>query len=191
MTLHTGANCNMPSSRSETGNPTGLNCDVNTDGNSGCGVTAPTSNSYGPSFNANGGGWYAMERTTTFIKVWFWPRNSGSVPSDVRNGGSSVNTGNWVCAIFEIFRDAVLTTWRSQGTPTAFFPNTDCDINSHFGPNNIIINLTLCVHCLSSIPPSSELTRGCSGGDWAGIASIFNGAGCPGDCVCKITPFPS
>ena len=23
----------------------------------------------------------------------------------------------------------------------------------------------------------------CAGGDWAGQSSIFNGAGCPGDCV--------
>ncbi len=32
----------------------------------------------------------------------------------------------------------------SQGTPFAFFPSTSCDIDSHFGPHNIIINLTLC-----------------------------------------------
>ncbi|KAJ3477504.1 hypothetical protein NLI96_g10422 [Meripilus lineatus] len=136
-----------------TGTSTSLNCDANVNGNTGCGVQAPTTNSYGPSFNSNGGGWYAMERTSTFIKVWFWPRNSGSVPSGVKNGGSSVDTANW-------------------GTPTAFFPNTNCDINSHFGPNNIIINLTLC-------------------GDWAGIPSLYNGAGCPGDCVSYVNNNPS
>lgn len=96
MTLHTGANCAMPASRTETGTPTGLNCDVNTDGNTGCGVQAPTTNSYGPSLNAIGGGWYAMERTNSFIKVWFFPRN-GNTPSDLSAGGSSVDTDNWVC----------------------------------------------------------------------------------------------
>jgi hypothetical protein len=68
---------------------------------------------------------WAMERTTTQISVWFWPRNDGSVPSEVRNGASDVTPGNW-------------------GTPVAKFVNNNCDINSKFGPNNIIINLTLC-----------------------------------------------
>ncbi|KAI0341217.1 endo-beta-glucanase [Trametopsis cervina] len=144
VSLHTSANCNMPASRTMTGQATVNNCDVNTDGNSGCGVSAPSANSYGPSFNSGGGGFYAMERTTSFIKVWFWPR-SGSVPNDLKSGASSINTDNW-------------------GTPTAYFPNTSCDINSHFDANNIIINLTLC-------------------GDWAGQSSVFNGAGCSGSCV--------
>lgn len=76
--------------------PTGLDCNVNTDGNTGCGVEAPTANSYGPSFNSAGGGFYAMERTTDFIKVWFWSRGS-AVPSDVSSGAGTVNTDNWVC----------------------------------------------------------------------------------------------
>ncbi|GJE92266.1 glycoside hydrolase family 16 protein [Phanerochaete sordida] len=142
MTLHTGANCNMPASRAETGTPTGLNCDVNTDGNTGCGVQAPTSVSYGPGLNGLGGGWYAMERTNDFIKVWFFPRN-GATPSDLSSGAGSIDTDNW-------------------GTPTAFFPNTDCDIGSHFDENNIIINLTFC-------------------GDWAG--AVYGNSGCPGSCV--------
>lgn len=153
MTLHTGANCAMPASRTMTGHATNNNCDVNTDGNTGCGVQAPTANSYGPSFNANGGGWYAMERTNSFIKVWFFPRNAGNVPNDIASGPATINTDNW-------------------GTPTAFFPNTDCDIGSHFDANNIIINLTFC-------------------GDWAGQASIFNGAGCPGSCVDYVNNNPS
>ena len=82
---------------------TGNNCDTAATNNAGCGVTAPTSNSYGPAFNAAGGGWYAMERTNSFIKVWFWSRNSGSVPSDVQNGATSVNTDNWVRASMRFF----------------------------------------------------------------------------------------
>ncbi|KAH8100225.1 putative laminarinase [Cristinia sonorae] len=152
MTLHTSANCNMPASRDQTGSPTSNVCDVNASGNVGCGVQSTTPNSFGPSFNGNGGGFYAMERTNDFVKVWFWQRNDGSVPSDLRSGAGSVNTDAW-------------------GRPNAFFPNTDCDIGSHFGPNNVIINLTFC-------------------GDWAGIPSIFNGAGCPGDCATFVNQNP-
>ncbi|TCD62347.1 hypothetical protein EIP91_007045 [Steccherinum ochraceum] len=140
MTLHTNANCNMPASRAQTGNPTSNVCDIVASGNTGCGVQSTTPNSFGPPFNAIGGGFYAMERTNSFIKVWFWQRSDGSTPGDLKGGASSINTDAW-------------------GTPNALFPNTDCDLASHFGPNNIIIDLTFC-------------------GDWAGIPSIFNGAGC-------------
>ena len=37
-----------------------------------------------------------MERTDTSIKVWYWLRNAGNVPSDVRNGAATINTSNWV-----------------------------------------------------------------------------------------------
>ncbi|KAF8679935.1 glycoside hydrolase family 16 protein [Rhizoctonia solani] len=87
--------------------------------------TPPVANSYGPAFNSVGGGWYAMERTSTYIKVWFWPRNSGAVPSQVRNGASSIDTSTW-------------------GRPFALFVNSSCNIASKFGPENIIINLTFC-----------------------------------------------
>lgn len=120
MTLHTNPGCTMPSSgRSMTGWAGNLDCE----GNAGCGVSASQPNSYGPSFNANGGGFYAMERTTDFIKVWFFPRNSA--PGDMSSGASSVNTDNW-------------------GTPSAYFPNTQCNIGAMFDENNIIINLTFC-----------------------------------------------
>ena len=78
-----------------TGTPLATDCNVYTDGNSGCTVLAPTGNSFGPAFNANGGGWYAIERTSSFVRVFFWPRYSG-VPSDVASGSSSVNTDAWV-----------------------------------------------------------------------------------------------
>jgi hypothetical protein len=74
-----------------------------------------------------------MERTPTFIKIWFWPRHASNVPSDVRNGNTgSINTDAW-------------------DTPTAYFPNDQCDINSKFAPSNIIINLTFCEFSLTSI----------------------------------------
>lgn len=124
-TLHTGAGCSMPAARTQTGTNSQLDCNAAVNSNTGCGVKFPGSNSFGPSFNNNGGGWFAMERNNNFIKVWFWPRNSGSVPSDLRNGASKVNTDAW-------------------GIPAAHFPNTQCNIAKHFAAHNIIINLTLC-----------------------------------------------
>ena len=63
--------------------------------NAGCGVAMPTTNSYGPAFNAAGGGYYVMERTTSFIKVWFFSRQS-AVPATVSSGGNTIDTSTLV-----------------------------------------------------------------------------------------------
>ncbi|KAJ8586640.1 glycoside hydrolase family 16 protein [Rhizopogon salebrosus TDB-379] len=149
--LHTGSDCQMPASRPMTGTATGNNCDAYATGNTGCGVEINDNKSYGPDFNNNGGGWYAIERSSSYIKIFFWERTSGSVPSSVKYPGSSVDTSTW-------------------GTPAAYFPGTDCDIPSHFGPHNIVINLTFC-------------------GDWAG--SVYPWSGCPSTCVDYVNDNPS
>lgn len=151
--LHTSANCTMPASRSMTGTSTGTNCDVYETNNSGCGVQTNDINSFGPNFNGIGGGWYVIERTSTFINIYFWERGSSSVPNDVQHPGTSVNTNDW-------------------GTPAASFPNTDCNFSTHFGPHNIIINLTFC-------------------GDWAGNSAVYSASGCPSDCVDYVNQNPS
>ncbi|KAF5311079.1 hypothetical protein D9619_007882 [Psilocybe cf. subviscida] len=125
VTLHTNSGCSMPSSRSQSGTSVGNNCDVSATNNAGCGVQVTDTRSYGSIFNSKGGGWYAVERTNSFIKVWFWSRAATDIPSDVMNGATSVNTDNW-------------------GTPRAYFPDTNCPIKSKFGPHNIVINLTFC-----------------------------------------------
>ncbi|KAJ7669535.1 laminarinase [Mycena polygramma] len=141
-TLHTSSGCTMPVSRSQTGTAASNNCDVAVNSNAGCGVKLNDARSYGPTFNSNGGGWYAVERTNTFIKVWFWPRN-GAVPADVKSGGASVDTDNW-------------------GTPSAFFPDTSCPLSSKFGPNNIVINLTFCGDWAGSVYGSSGCPSTCT-----------------------------
>ncbi|QRV78202.1 glycoside hydrolase family 16 protein [Ceratobasidium sp. AG-Ba] len=151
MTLHTTSGCTQPSSRDMYGSPTQLDCNYQVNGNAGCGVKSPDGNSYGPSFNSAGGGWYVMERTSSFIKIWFWPRNSGNVPASVKNGASQVDTAGF-------------------GKPSALFVNNSCDFNSHFGPENIIINLTFC-------------------GDWAG--SVYGQSGCPSSCNDYVNNNPS
>ncbi|KAI0762600.1 2 beta-glucan [Fomes fomentarius] len=126
LTLHTSANCLQPATgRDMSGVPILNDCDVAANGNSGCSVQASKPNSYGKSFNAVGGGFYASERTSSFIKVWFWARNDPTVPADVVNAGGAVNTDAW-------------------GQPSAVFVSDQCDINAHFGAHNIIINLTFC-----------------------------------------------
>ncbi|KAI0638992.1 2 beta-glucan [Trametes polyzona] len=144
-TLHTSANCAQPAGLQMNGKQVSNNCDVAANGNAGCGVQSTLPKSYGKSFNGAGGGFYAMERTPSFIKVWFWSRNDPNVPADVKTAGASVNTDAW-------------------GTPSALFVSDQCDIGKHFGPHNIVINLTFC-------------------GDWAGIPQFFNTlGGCPGNC---------
>ncbi|KAF8888569.1 laminarinase [Infundibulicybe gibba] len=169
-TLHTNAGCTMPGSRSQTGTSTGNNCDSAATNNAGCGVTMPDSRSYGPSFNSNGGGWYAVERTSSFIKVWFWSRNAAGIPSDVSGGATSVNTDNW-------------------GTPVAYFPSTSCPISSKFGPHNIVINLTFCANLLLVAAVVVDLSILFSGGDWAG--NVYGSSGCPSSCVDYVNNNPS
>ncbi|KAI0032170.1 2 beta-glucanase [Vararia minispora EC-137] len=144
-TLHTSSGCTMPSSRDEAGYVLLSNCVSGSGSNTGCGVAFTSANSYGHEFNLIQGGFYAMERTTTEVKIWFWPRTASNIPSDVKNGASSINTNGW-------------------GQPQAFFPNTNCDIGSHFAPSNIIINLTFC-------------------GDLG--SATYASSGCPGTCQCQ------
>ncbi|KAK1221539.1 hypothetical protein PQX77_015658 [Marasmius sp. AFHP31] len=118
------------------------NCDVAATNNEGCGVKFTDNRSYGPSFNAAGGGWYAMERTNSAIKIWFWSRNDGNVPAEVRNGAGSINTDSW-------------------GTPVANFPSTSCPISSKFGPHNIVINLTFCGDWAGSVYGNSGCPSSC------------------------------
>jgi hypothetical protein len=42
---------------------------------------------------------YAMQRTSDSVTVWFWARESASVPWDVANGANFIITDNWVCPL--------------------------------------------------------------------------------------------
>ncbi|PPR03985.1 hypothetical protein CVT24_008304 [Panaeolus cyanescens] len=143
ITLHTNSGCTMPSSRSQTGTSLGNNCDVAATNNAGCGVEVTDTRSYGSIFNNKGGGWYAVERTSSFIKVWFWSRAADNIPDDVRNGYDEVNTDNW-------------------GTPRAYFPGSSCPMSSKFGPHNIVINLTFCGDWAGSAYGSSGCPLSCN-----------------------------
>ncbi|KAF8458782.1 concanavalin A-like lectin/glucanase domain-containing protein [Kalaharituber pfeilii] len=92
--------------------------------NQGCSISVcpprPPPNSYGDGFNAGGGGFYALEWTSDFIKIWFLPRDSA--PEDIY--GSTPEPANW-------------------GRPAAQFSGP-CDINKHFRWNHIIFDVTFC-----------------------------------------------
>ncbi|KAG2153377.1 glycoside hydrolase family 16 protein [Suillus clintonianus] len=171
-TLHTGHNCSMPNNTLQSGTTMTTNCDASVAYNVGCAVKlTEDDNSFGPGFNRIGGGWYAMERTLHYIKVWFWERYDPTVPFDITSGAWIIDTANW-------------------GIPAANFPNnTECDIKSHFGSNNIIIDLTFCESCIVLEWSATLIPH--IGGDWAGNAALYNASGCPSDCVSYVNNNPS
>ncbi|TEB24537.1 hypothetical protein FA13DRAFT_1739094 [Coprinellus micaceus] len=128
-TLHTGANCAMDANRSGQKGEQAKNndCDVSAGrSNLGCSVRMRDARSYGTPFNKAGGGYYAVERASNHIKVWFWTRSAANVPASVKSGAKTVDPDTW-------------------GTPDAYFPGgQNCDIDKKFGPQHIIINLTFC-----------------------------------------------
>ncbi|KAL4810927.1 concanavalin A-like lectin/glucanase domain-containing protein [Aspergillus unguis] len=141
VTLHTTSGCNMDVKRKQLGTATYKTCDNATNANAGCGVQGPVA-TYGEEFNKKGGGIYALELRDAGIRAWFFPRDS--IPSDITNG-SIPDPSTW-------------------GTALADFPNTSCDIPSHFKNQSIIANIDLC-------------------GSWGGSYSTYKEQwSCPGNC---------
>jgi len=104
------------------------NCDTNFNFNQGCGTQVRTPGSYGEDFDAIKGGFYALARSKEYgIKVWFWPRASPLVPSDVRRDCGTARPDSW-------------------GPPTAYFPTGDnCEYEEHFDAHMMVFDLTFCV----------------------------------------------
>ncbi|KAL2814461.1 concanavalin A-like lectin/glucanase domain-containing protein [Aspergillus granulosus] len=143
VTLHTTPGCSMDVLRKETGDTIYTTCDNSTNGNAGCGVKGPLS-TYGAEMNADGGGIYALEIRPSGIRAWFFQRDS--IPPDLTNGSNTPDPSTW-------------------GTALADFPNTSCDIPSHFRNQSIIANIDLC-------------------GDYAGRDEVYKDQfGCPGSCT--------
>jgi len=124
VSIHTGSGCTLTQSNVNDNSQativeqTGTNCDANSDP-AACGFTENSSSSFGPGFNAAGGGVFAMQFTTDGIKVWQW--NAGSAPSDAT---TSPTPSSW-------------------GAPTVQFENTSCDISQHFQNLMLIVNTNL------------------------------------------------
>ncbi|MCJ1395103.1 hypothetical protein MMC18_007984 [Xylographa bjoerkii] len=124
MTLHTSDGCSANSPPSlYTGQQNTYNCyteAANQTPNQGCGFSETAANSYGTGFNSNGGGIYAMEWTSNYIQIFFWP--AGTAPSDAL--GDTPNPSGW-------------------GRPAALFQGA-CDIDQHFMDQTIVFDMTFC-----------------------------------------------
>jgi nicotinate-nucleotide pyrophosphorylase (carboxylating) len=120
-------------------------CDVDAQGqgkNVGCSIHAPTTlsgiatgafdnayemhlPSYGTNFNRAGGGIYAMEWTSEYISVWFFPRYSPSFTRFFGLGATTPDPSAW-------------------GTPLARFSGRGCDYTQRFKDLRIIFNTAFC-----------------------------------------------
>lgn len=149
-------------------------CDTSVNSNQGCGVSFPDQDSYGASFNAVGGGFYIMEKSSTKgVSVWFIARDSLLLL-----GGEPV-------------LDLVLLS-----TPDAYFPTVDnCDYSKHFNAHSIVFDLTLCVSVLFMFCGVIMTYPSTLQGDWAGSESVWNASTCAAKAStcnsCKPTLFSS
>ncbi|CAL3966989.1 hypothetical protein PZA11_003427 [Diplocarpon coronariae] len=121
VTLHTAPGCSMESTGSMTSSKlTSSDCNTDSAG-TGCGMKNGNQKGFGTGFNAIGGGVYAMEWTSTSIKVFFFARSA--IPADIMAGTPDPKT------------------W---GTPATAFGGNKCTIDNSFKNHTIVVNTTFC-----------------------------------------------
>ncbi|KAI0791069.1 concanavalin A-like lectin/glucanase domain-containing protein [Abortiporus biennis] len=138
MALHTFAGCTAATGTTQTGITGDTNCNSTT--GSGCTVGESNTNSFGANFASSGGGVWATQFDASGIFIWFWSRSN--VPASITTATDSIDLSSW-------------------GTPSAAYPASSCTIGDFFGPQQLVIDITLC-------------------GDWAGVPSIYQPT-CGGD----------
>jgi hypothetical protein len=124
MTLHTSEGPVISNGTDFSGEVITLNCDVNAPDqptNAGCSIGDISDLTFGPGFNEAGGGVFATEWSSDFIKIWFFPR--GSFPSDIVSS-SPDPSANW-------------------GTPNSLFQG-QFNIDDHFKNLQIVFDTTFC-----------------------------------------------
>ncbi|KAI0092215.1 concanavalin A-like lectin/glucanase domain-containing protein [Irpex rosettiformis] len=131
MALHASAGCNAATGTNAINQPSITNC--NATSKSGCTVPEKQPNSYGESFASAGGGVWATQFDVSGIYIWFWSR--ANVPKSITTATNSIDISSW-------------------GNPSAAFPSSSCNIPQIFGPQQLIVDITLC-------------------GAWAGMSSLF------------------
>jgi len=99
----------------------GTNCAAPETNNQGCGVRILDDTSFGPGFNSNGGGVYAMNWNSDGIAIHFFSRNN--IPDDIESG--KPNPDGW-------------------GLPAAMWPATSCNPFTFFKDHVAIFDTTLC-----------------------------------------------
>ncbi|GAA5909148.1 uncharacterized protein JCM6883_002623 [Sporobolomyces salmoneus] len=97
-------------------------CDAHATNSQGCGVRSKSKISYGPAFNKKKGGVYALQWSSSGIRIYFWPRNS--IPSDIKSGHPKPSS-KW-------------------GTPHFLNPASSCNPFQRFSELMLVINTNLC-----------------------------------------------
>lgn len=122
MSLHTNETCLIQGNSSVmTGTLGNTNCAYYPDYNVGCGVIDASPKSFGTGFNEAGGGVYAMQWTSEYIRIWQWPR--ANIPPDVND--AEPDPGSW-------------------GLPSAQLAVGNCSVDQHFQSHKIIFDTTFC-----------------------------------------------
>ncbi|KAJ7900374.1 glycoside hydrolase family 16 protein [Mycena olivaceomarginata] len=116
-----------------------LDCDGNLAGNAGCGITEWSKASYGPLFEAQGGGVFAMKWDETGIAVWSFYRSA--IPGDITAG--SPDPANW-------------------GIPVASLAPEACDPIAFFVNHSIIFDITFCGDWAGNTYSTSGCPGSCS-----------------------------
>lgn len=112
-------------------------CNALLNGNSGCGASDTSPQSYGAGLNNANGGVFALLWTNAAITIWRFPRSS--IPQDITS------------------KNPDPTQW---GPPATKFPSSpSCDIASHFSGHNMVLDITICGPFAGGQYPSS----GCPG----------------------------
>ncbi|KAF5390261.1 hypothetical protein D9757_002919 [Collybiopsis confluens] len=142
VTWHTGPNCSLTPQADFSGTivqsngVNNTNCDGNANSNAGCGITEWSRASYGPFFDQQGGGVFAMKWDENGIAVWSFYR--AAIPQDIQAGVP--NPSNW-------------------GIPVAALEPGGCDPISNFINHSIIFDITFC----GDWAGNSYATSGCPG----------------------------
>ncbi|KAI0132030.1 concanavalin A-like lectin/glucanase domain-containing protein [Xylariales sp. AK1849] len=121
---HTPEGCTAPAS-GFSGQQGATDCGPTPD-RVGCTYAAPITDttSFGDSFNAAGGGVYAMEWESDGIKLWHWAR--GNIPNDIN---------------YAPLLTPSPVTW---GPPQAIFGGSTCDTDTFFFNMSLVIDIDFC-----------------------------------------------
>ncbi|EGO01749.1 glycoside hydrolase family 16 protein [Serpula lacrymans var. lacrymans S7.3] len=142
VTWHTAPGCMMTSTVNMTGtidqiNGTdNLDCNALINSNSGCAVTEWSRASYGPYFDSQGGGVFAMKWDDDGISVWSFYR--AAIPTDIVQGNP--NPAGW-------------------GVPVASLSPEACNPTQYFVNHSVIFDITFC----GDWAGNSYTTSGCPG----------------------------
>ncbi|KAL0951157.1 hypothetical protein HGRIS_007889 [Hohenbuehelia grisea] len=139
---HTAPGCTLNTTTNFTGSPVMMNGQPHSDcngllpGNAGCGIIEWSRASYGPFFDAQGGGVYAMKWDEDGISVWSFYR--AAVPQNIFDGNPNP------------------LTW---GNPVARLDSSQCDPLRFFSNHSVIFDITFC----GDWAGNSYATSGCPG----------------------------